>query len=222
MLFAAGFGTRMGPLTATRPKPMIPVGGRPLIDHTLELAKQVEPRVIVANLHYLPEVLERHLAPKDVRLSREHPDILDTGGGLLAALPLLGAEPVYTANTDAIWQGPNPFELLRTAWEPDRMDAFLLCVEPASAVGHQGQGDFLLGQDGRLRRGPGVIYGGIQIIRTDSLRDIPERSFSLNLLWNRMETEGRLFGLTYPGRWCDVGRPDGIRLAETLLEAPDV
>ncbi|MFV0514572.1 MAG: nucleotidyltransferase family protein [Jhaorihella sp.] len=222
MLFAAGFGTRMGALTRTRPKPMIPVAGRPMIDYALALARDVAPARIVANLHYLPQQLEAHLAPQGVALSHEHPDILDTGGGLKAALPLLGTGPVYTLNTDAIWVGPNPLRLLQAAWDPERMDALLTCVPPAGAIGHAGKGDFLAAPDGRLRRGPGLIFGGAQIVKPGTLDAFDKAAFSMNLPWDRMLQEGRLFGLVYPGRWCDVGHPGGISLAEKLLEEADV
>lgn len=222
MLFAAGFGTRMGALTAEQPKPMVPVAGRPLIDHALDLIEPLAlPRVVV-NLHYRPEPLRAHLNGRGVAFSLETPDILDTGGGLRQALPLLGDGPVFTMNTDAIWQGPNPLDLLSRAWDPARMDALLICVPRENAIGHAGAGDFLLDADGRLSRGPGHVYGGVQIVKTDGLADIPQRAFSLNLLWNRMAEAGRLFGLAYPGHWCDVGHPEGIALAERLLEARDV
>ena len=128
MLFAAGFGTRMGALTATQPKPMIPVAGRPLIDHALDHVWAYKPQKVVANLHYLPEALEKHLATANIALSLEAPDILETGGGLRAALPLLGPAPVFTMNTDAIWRGPNPLAHLAQAWDPAYMDALLLCI----------------------------------------------------------------------------------------------
>ncbi|MEX0366316.1 MAG: nucleotidyltransferase family protein [Ruegeria sp.] len=217
MLFAAGFGTRMGALTRDRPKPLIEVAGRPLIDHALDLARGVEPSRIVANLHYLPDQLAAHLEPQGVALSREEPEILETGGGLRAALPLLGPGPVFTLNTDAIWAGPNPLHLLRQAWDPERMDALLMCIPVAQAVGHTGPGDFTADTEGRIQRGPGLIYVGAQILRTGELLDFPEKAFSLNLLWDRMQTRNRLFALRYPGRWCDVGHPGGIRLAEDLL-----
>ncbi|GAB4549519.1 MAG: nucleotidyltransferase family protein [Ruegeria sp.] len=217
MLFAAGFGTRMRELTRTRPKPLIPVAGRPLIDHALDLTSAVRPRRVVANLHYLADQLADHLTPRGVLLSHEQPDILETGGGLRAALPLLGPGPVFTMNTDAIWSGPNPLELLQAAWDPARMDALLICVPIAQTIGHAGPGDFRIDPQGRLERGPGHVYGGIQILKTDGLADIPEKSFSLNVLWDRMHRDGRLFGLQYPGRWCDVGRPEGIALAEEML-----
>ncbi|TMV07219.1 nucleotidyltransferase family protein [Ruegeria sediminis] len=217
MLFAAGFGTRMGALTKDRPKPLIEVGGRPLIDHALDLARGIRPARIVANLHYLPDQLAAHLRPQGVALSREEPEILDTGGGLRAALPLLASDSVFTLNTDAIWAGPNPLELLRRNWDAERMDALLMCVPVAQAVGHAGSGDFTADAEGRIRRGPGLIYGGAQIIRTGELKEFSEKAFSLNLLWDRMQRRDRLFALTYPGRWCDVGHPGGVTLAEGVL-----
>ena len=218
MLFAAGFGTRMGALTRDRPKPLIEVAGRPLIDHALALTEEIAPARIVVNTHYRPEMIAAHLAGREVLISPEQPRILETGGGLKAALPLLGAGPVFTANTDAIWSGPNPLALLRAAWDPARMDGLLVCVPPAQARGHGGAGDFVADAEGRLTRGPGLIYGGAQIVATEGLAAIEAEAFSLNLLWDRMLAEGRLFGLIYPGRWCDVGSPEGIADAEDLLK----
>ncbi len=217
MLFAAGFGTRMGALTKDTPKPLIKVSGRALIDHALDLVDELHPKRVVANLHYLPDQLEAHLTPKGVQLSLEQPDILDTGGGLRAALPLLGSDPVFTLNSDAIWSGPNPLKLLRNAWDPERMDALLMCVPVAQTIGYNGTGDFTADATGRITRGPGLIYGGVQITKTEKLKEFPQKSFSLNLLWDRMQQQNRLFSLSYPGRWCDVGHPDGIALAEGLL-----
>lgn len=217
MLFAAGFGTRMGVLTKTKPKPLIEVAGKPLIDHALDLVTELRPARVVANLHYLPDQLEAHLSPKGVLLSHETPDILETGGGIRAALPLLGSNPVFTLNPDAIWSGPNPLSMLRDAWDPDHMDALLMCVPVAQTVGHTGSGDFTADSSGRITRGGGLIYGGAQIMKTEGLMDIPEKAFSLNVLWDRMKQRDRLFALTYPGRWCDVGHPDGISLAEGLI-----
>ena len=163
MLFAAGFGTRMKPLTDDRPKPLIEVAGKPLVDHALDLAQEADCTPIVANLHYRAEQLEHHLAGTGVVTLVERPDILDTGGGLRNALGVLGGDTVVTMNTDAIWSGPNPIDLLQRAWEPDRMDALLICIQLARATGYNGTGDFTLGPDGRLIRGPGVLYGGVQI-----------------------------------------------------------
>lgn len=223
MLFAAGFGTRMGDLTRDRPKPLIEVAGRPLIDHTLDLLRPLDLPRLVANLHYKPEMLRAHLEPQGIALSLEEPDILDTGGGLRAALPLLGTGPVFTVNTDAIWSGPNPLEMLRAAWDAEAMDALLICVPSARVIGHKGAGDFDIDETGRLSRGTQTVYAGVQIMRTELLAEIEEHVFSLNRVWDRMLQRNRLFALEYPGRWCDVGHPEGIALAERLLaEAPDV
>lgn len=222
MLFAAGFGTRMGALTRDRPKPLVKVAGRALIDHSLDLVRAIEPSRIVANVHYLADQMADHLLPQGVVLSRESPRILETGGGLKFARHLLGTSPVFTMNTDAIWVGPNPLDLLRDNWRPDCMDALLVCVPVDRAVGHAGAGDFTTDTEGRITRGPGLVYGGAQIICTDRLDLVSEESFSLNLVWDQMQADGRLFALTYPGHWCDVGTPDGIGLAEHMLEKPRV
>ncbi|MDK3071797.1 nucleotidyltransferase family protein [Sedimentitalea sp. JM2-8] len=222
MLFAAGFGTRMGALTKDRPKPLIPVAGRALIDHTLTLAREIAPDRIVANTHYKPDQMQRHLQPLGVAISSEQPEILETGGGLKAALPLLGSGPVFAMNTDAIWIGPNPLRLLRDAWRPDEMDALLMCVPVASAFGYDGVGDFTCDQGGRIHRGAGLVYGGAQILKTDGLASIPQKAFSLNLFWDAMMEKGRLRTLSYPGRWCDVGHPAGLELAEDLLKDANV
>ena len=218
MLFAAGFGTRMKHLTAHQPKPLVQVAGRPLIDHTLVHARGINPDVILANLHYLPHMLTAHLAGTDVQTITESPDILETGGGLRNALPILGDRPVVTMNTDAIWSGPNPAQLALDAWRPNDMDALLVCVPIAQTIGYEGKGDFAMAPDGQLKRGAGLVYGGVQIIKTDRLAAIPETSFSLNILWDQMQKDGRLYGLPYTGKWCDVGRPDGIAQAEDLLD----
>ncbi|MEQ6249569.1 nucleotidyltransferase family protein [Sulfitobacter sp. HNIBRBA3233] len=217
LLFAAGFGTRMKPLTNDRPKPLVEVDGKPLIDHALALAQDVSPPLIAANLHYKARMLDAHLAPLGVQTITETPDILDTGGGLRNALPVLGPGPVITMNTDAIWSGPNPVKLLLAAWDPTRMDALMSCIPVSRALEHDGNGDFSIDDTGRLSCGPGLVYGGVQIIKTEGLAHFREPAFSLNLLWRRMEAEGRLFGLDYPGRWCDVGHPGGIKTAERLI-----
>ena len=222
MLFAAGFGTRMGALTKTRPKPLIEVAGKPLIDHALDLVTAYGPPRTVVNLHYLPDQITAHLAGRDILFSHETPDILETGGGLRAALPLLGPGPVFTMNTDAVWQGPNLLSLLADAWQPEQMDALLLCIPKAQAIGHSGTGDFLIAEDGRAARGPGLIYSGVQIIKPDLLDEIDDPAFSLNLLWDRMLAKNRLSALHYPGQWCDVGHPNGIPQAEAMLAQRDV
>ncbi|MCE0506362.1 nucleotidyltransferase family protein [Roseivivax sp. GX 12232] len=215
MIFAAGFGTRMGALTKSRPKPLIRVENQTLLDRTLALADHLPRRVV--NAHYHADQIQRHLEGRDVQVIVETEEILDTGGGLRNALPQLGAGPVYTMNADAVFAGPNPLEVLAEAWDPARMDALLLCLPVTRAVGRQGGGDFALGPDMRLERGGNHVYTGVQILKTEALSEIPERVFSLNLLWNRMAAEGRLYGCDYPGRWADVGHPEGIALAEEML-----
>jgi MurNAc alpha-1-phosphate uridylyltransferase len=216
MIFAAGLGTRMGPLTRDRPKPLIPVAGRPLLDHALALAAPAARRIVV-NTHYRAEMIAAHLAGTDVLISHEPGPLLETGGGLRAALPLLGHGPVFTLNSDAVWQGGNPLLALSAAWDPARMEALLLLLDHGQALGHTGPGDFLMSDTGRLTRGPGLVYAGAQILRTDDLAAIPDPVFSLNRVWDRMIARGTLFGLRHGGRWCDVGRPDSIPLAEAML-----
>ncbi len=215
MIFAAGFGTRMGALTRERPKPLIEVSGVTLLDRMLALADDI-PRKVV-NTHYLGDRIAAHLAGRDVTISDEPGEILDTGGGLKAALPILGTDPVFTANSDAIFAGPNPFDLLADAWNPDRMEALLLSVPLARAVGRKGGGDFTLAPDGLLHRGGDAVFTGLQILATERIADWPESVFSLNRVWDAAAAEGRLFGLSYPGSWCDVGHPEGIALAEHVL-----
>lgn len=220
MLFAAGFGTRMGQLAAHRPKPLIPVAGRALIDHALELADAAGAGPRVVNLHYLGDQIADHLAGRDVAHAWEPAGILETGGGLRAALPLLGSGPVMTLNTDAVWTGHNPLIQLSNTWDDATMDAVLLLLPASQARGHAGTGDFVMDVGGRLTRAkgaPGAVYLGAQILRTDSLAAMPEAAFSLNRVWDRMIDDGRAFGLIHQGGWCDVGSPAGIAEAEAML-----
>ena len=220
MLFAAGFGTRMGALTRDRPKPLLTVGGQTLLDHALRLVDRAgcAPRVI--NAHYLAEQIASHVEGRGVAVSHEVGEILETGGGLRAAMPLLGGSPVMTLNTDAVWTGRNALEELAEGWNSDRMDALLLLAPAGRVSGHGGTGDFLLDAAGRIARAngrPGLVYLGAQIIRTDLLPTFPQRAFSLNLLWDQIVAGGRAFGVLHLGGWCDVGRPEGIALAEAML-----
>ncbi|MGL6210041.1 MAG: nucleotidyltransferase family protein [Paracoccaceae bacterium] len=220
MLFAAGFGTRMGAMTANRPKPLIEVGGKPLLAHALDPAVEAGCAPIVVNLHYLGEQIAEWLAVRDIALSWERERILDTGGGLRAALPLLGAGPVMTLNSDAVWTGANPLMQLAAAWDDERMDGLLLVLQADRALGHGGKSDFVLDAEGRISRPNGrhgVAYLGAQIIRTEGLQAIPEDVFSLNRLWDVMIGEGRAYGVIHQGGWCDVGHPGGIAEAEAML-----
>lgn len=216
MLFAAGFGTRMGALTANRPKPLISVAGRALLDHALEIAEGAGSAPVVVNTHYFGAQIIRHLEGRGIAVSDEAERILETGGGLRKALPLLGKGPVATLNTDAVWTGGNPLLQLENAWR-DEMGALLLLAPAAQIRGHSGKGDFTLHPDGRITRGGPLTYLGAQILDPAGLSDITEEVFSLNLLWDQLITDGRAHGILHDGLWCDVGRPEGIAIAEAML-----
>ena len=174
LIYAAGFGTRMGSLTSNRPKALIEVGGRPMLDGVIADARAARLSRIVVNAHYLADQITSHLTGQDVVVSHETPEILETGGGLKAALPLLGDGPVMTANSDAIFAGPNPMAELASAGLAEGAEANLLLVPLDRAVGRKGGGDFSLAPDGRLTRGGDYVYTGIQIIRTDHVLHWPE------------------------------------------------
>jgi len=213
----------MGALTKHQPKPMIRVGNMPLIDHCLALTQKAGILTTVVNSHYLPDNLEQHLAGfEGVKIIRETPDILETGGGLKNALPYLGNGPVFTLNSDMIWTGGNPLIALQRAWQPQKMDALMVLVETGQAKEHSGTGDFFMDATGCLtRRGSRTsapyVYTGAQIIKTDRLLEIGEIKFSLNLLWDKMLADGRVYGLEHKGGWVDVGRPEAIATAEAEL-----
>lgn len=211
----------MGALSADRPKPLISVGGKALIDHALEIASGADVSDIVVNTHYLANQISAHLRGKTVKISRETDQLLETGGGLRNALPLLGSDPVYTLNSDAVWTGENPLSQLRHAWNPDVMDGLLLLARRSDAAGHTGSGDFDRSPGNHLTRGTEYIYLGAQILRTNLLADVHDAAFSLNVIWDMMLKQGRLFGIVHDGGWCDVGSPAGIVHAEKMLKVAD-
>jgi len=217
LFFAAGLGTRMGHMTKDRPKPLIEVAGKPLLDHALDLAEEAGTGTKVVNLHYRGDMIKDHLSGQEVIFSDERDALLETGGGLRKALPLLDESPVLTMNTDAVWNGPNPVRHILDAWRSD-MEALLLIVEKSHVFGHLGKGDFRIDSDGRLHRAPEAIYTGLQIIRTDVLSEIDETAFSMNVAWDLIAKRGGLFGTTYQGQWCDVGQPPSIPAAEGMLD----
>ena len=219
MIFAAGKGTRMAPLTDVTPKPLILVGGQTLLDRALALGRQAGAGPVALNIHHLGGQIRDHIAGTDIAISDESDLLLETGGGLRKARPLLGPGPVITMNPDVIWTGPNPVSALLAAWDGARMDALLMLVPLARTHGRNGGGDFSLDAGSRLIRKGDLVYGGVQIILPDLLAGIPDPVFSLNRLWDLMIAEGRAFGLIHGGEWCDVGRPDCIPLAEGLLDA---
>lgn len=219
MIFAAGFGTRMAPLTDDRPKPLIEVGGKTLLEHALAPAREAKLAPIVVNAHYKSQQIVQALEEEDVEVAVEEPRILETGGGLRAALPSLSADHVFTMNSDAVWKGPNPYEALRTSFD-DKYQAQLLCVPLENAIGRADKGDFTIAKNGSASRGPGYVYTGAQIISTAAVAAHREDVFSFNVLWDEMLERGTLGFVIYPGSWCDVGRPSSIRMAERMLNVP--
>ncbi|WP_371416837.1 nucleotidyltransferase family protein [Sphingosinicella sp. BN140058] len=230
MVMAAGLGKRMRPLTATRPKPLIEVAGKPLIDHCMDRLRAAGVHKAVVNVHYLADSLEAHLVHRipdiEIVISDERAQLLETGGGLIHALPLIDADPFFVINSDNLWiDGPiDSLRLLAASWDEDRMDALLLLVPFARAYCHPGRGDFHMAADGQLRRRkPGTVapfvFTGVQIVSKRLLEgEHPEGPFSTNLFWNRAIEAGRLFGLAHEGLWFDVGAPANIRKTEDMLQ----
>ena len=229
MVLAAGYGQRMRPLTLTRPKPLVEVAGKALIDYGFDRLRAAGVGKAVVNVHYLPEQIEawakRQASPR-LLVSDERGVILDTGGGVARALPLLGEAPFFVINSDSFWvdEGTPALDRLRAAWDDDRMDCLLLLSPLDRTVGYDGKGDFTRDADGRLARratsdGTPLAYIGGYLVHPRLFRDAPEGAFSMNLLWDRAIAEGRLFGVEHSGRWLHVGTPDAIGLAEAALGA---
>jgi MurNAc alpha-1-phosphate uridylyltransferase len=228
MLMAAGLGKRMRPLTATTPKPLVRVAGKPLIDRALDRIEDAGIEKALVNVHYLADAIEAHVGPRKapaVSFSDEREQLLETGGGMVKAqaagqLP----DPFVACNADSIWlDGPrNAFAELSARWDPERMDALLLVVSHVRAFNFDGTGDFYMDAAGRLTRkqperiAP-FIYTGIQVVSHRLLRDAPEGKFSTNILWDRAIGEGRLFGLAFTGEWYEVGTPQHIAPTEEAL-----
>lgn len=228
MVMAAGLGKRMRPLTAARPKPLVRVAGKALIDHSLDRIEAAGIAHVVVNVHYLADALEAHLAKQkrsfDIVISDERRQLLETGGGLVKARTMLTGDPILVVNSDNIWtDGPqDSVRHLARHWDGTRMDALLLLIRQASATGHGGRGDFHMDPAGRLsRRRAGrvapFVYTGVQLISPRLLDDAPEGPFSTNLLWDRAIAAGRLYGLSHMGQWFDVGTPAAIAPTEAAL-----
>ena len=228
MLMAAGLGKRMRPLTATRPKPLVKVAGKPLMDHALDRLEAGGIRKVVVNVHYLADTVEAHLKARkcgmDFTVSDERTQLLETGGGLIKAKPLLGDAPFFCANSDNLWiDGPQEtLGMMQRVWDPERMDALLLLVPLARATCHSGPGDFHMDANGRLsrRRTAHVapfVFTGVQIMSPTLLVDPPGDVFSTNVFWNRAIDAGRLYGVSHQGLWFDVGTPHAIPVVEAML-----
>jgi MurNAc alpha-1-phosphate uridylyltransferase len=230
MVMAAGLGKRMRPLTATQPKPMVRVAGKPLLDHALDRLGEAGVAKAVVNVHYLGDAIEAHVKARPaptVTISDERELLLETGGGMVKAHRAgLLPDPFFCLNADNIWlDGPqNAFADLSANWRPEAMDALLLVVPHSRAANFRGAGDFHMDPVGRLsRRKPGriapFIYTGIQLVSHRLLRDAPDGPFGTMTLWERAMAEGRLYGTTFTGHWFEVGTPEAIRPTEEALRS---
>ncbi|MCA3245206.1 MAG: nucleotidyltransferase family protein [Tagaea sp.] len=226
MVLAAGLGKRMRPLTDTLPKPMVPVAGRALIDRVIDRMIEADVRRVVANIHHHRATLETHLKTRrDVPVVTVHePDLLETGGGVLNALPVLGPTPFYCANADVLWfDGPKPaLRRLAEAWDDAKMDVLLLMQSAAFARGYDGRGDYFLDPAGkaRRRRDPEIasfVFAGVQILHPRALAGFAPGAFSLNKVYDAAEAKGRLWGVVHDGLWFHVGTPDSIAATERDL-----
>jgi MurNAc alpha-1-phosphate uridylyltransferase len=228
MVLAAGIGSRMRPLTDDRPKALVEVGGRALIDHMLDRLADAGVTRAVVNAHHFGERLIDHLEAREhprVIISDERDRLLETGGGLKKARPLLGDDPVWAANIDSVWiEGARPaLATLAGAWDPRRMDACLLLAPMDNLLGLDGPGDFFLGEDGRLtHRGTApsapFAYIGVQIIRPQIVDDGPDGPFSVFASWMAAMARGRLYGVVMDGFWMHVGDPHARDEAEARLK----
>ena len=228
MVLAAGFGRRMLPITLSRPKPLVEVAGRALVDHALDRLVEAGIGAAVVNVHHLADQLEAHLARRRdiaIRISDERGEILETGGGVRKALPLLGST-ILVMNSDSLWTEGRDSNLARliAGFDPARMDIRLMVAAVSTSLGYDGAGDFDLGADGRLaRRAKGgvapFVYAGVGILKAELFAGTPEGAFSLNLLFDRAIAAGRLFGMPLDGEWLHVGTPEAIPAAEERLRA---
>ncbi len=224
MILAAGFGLRMRPLTDHVPKPLIPVAGRPLLDHVLDKLAAAGVTEAVVNVHYLPDQIIDHVASRPrprVIISDERDQVLGTGGGVVKALPLLGAEPFFHVNSDTMWIDGVQSNLARLAdaFDPARMDILLLMAPTASSIGYGGRGDYAMLPDGALRKRREhqvvpFVYAGAAILSPTIFADAPKGEFSLTRMFDAANEQERLFGLRLDGVWMHVGTPDAVAAAE--------
>jgi N-acetyl-alpha-D-muramate 1-phosphate uridylyltransferase len=229
MVLAAGIGIRMRPLTDRMPKPLVRVGGRALIDYVLDRLADAGVERAVVNVHHFADQIERHVEGRQrpsVVISDEREELLDTGGGIVKSLGLLGSDPFFLVNADTIWiEGVRPnLERLAAAFDPAAMDILLLLAPTATSIGYEGRGDFTLATDGRLqRRGEREIvpfvYAGAGILAPALFDNAPAGPFSLTRLFDRAESQGRLYGLRLEGLWMHVGTPAAIAEAEAAIIA---
>lgn len=227
MIMAAGLGTRMRPLTDGKPKPLVEVRGKALIDHAIDRLVQAGVTMIVVNVHYRAEMLKAHLLRRrdvEIRISEEQDALLGTGGGIVKALPNFEGRPFFVHNSDSIWvEGiGRALERMKTFWNPDEMESLLLLASMVTALGFEGTGDFLLDAEGHVARVPEhrlspFAYPGVQIVHPRIFDNAPQGAFSMNLLWDRAIERRRLYGVRLDGVWIHVGTPDAVRDAEDFL-----
>lgn len=229
MVLAAGLGTRMRPLTDHKPKPLVEVAGKPLLDHVLDRLKDVGVTKAVVNVHYLGDQIIDHVAARaqpKVLISDERDKALGTGGGVKKALPLLGNEPFFHMNADTMWiDGVQPnLDRLAEAFDPARMDILLLMAPTASSIGYDGSGDYTMMPDGTLRKRKEnqvvpFVFAGVAILSPSIFKDAPEGDFSLTKLFDAAAEQERLYGLRLEGVWMHVGTPDAVHSAEEAFLA---
>ena len=227
MIMAAGLGTRMRPLTLDRPKPLVEVRGKALIDHAVDRLVQAGVTMIVVNLHYQADKLKTHLLKRrdvEIRFSEEPDTLLGTGGGIVKALPHFEGHPFFVHNSDSIWvEGiGHALDRMQNLWNPEEMDGLLLLASMVTALGFEGRGDFLMDAEGRLARVPEqrmspFAYPGVQIVHPRIFDNAPKGAFSMNLLWDRAIEAGRLFGVRLDGVWMHVGTAEAVKEAEEFL-----
>lgn len=227
MVLAAGLGTRMRPLTDALPKPLVKVAGKALLDHVLDRLADAGVETAVVNVHRMADQIENHLKgrkrPK-IEISDERGELLDTGGGIVKALKLLGPEPFLHMNSDTLWiEGVTPnLPQLAASFDPARMDILLLLASTTASIGYEGRGDFIMAPDGRLsrraeRQVAPFVYAGAAMLSPAPFADAPKGKFSLNTMFDRAIEAGRLYGQRLEGTWMHVGTPAAIAAAEAAI-----
>ncbi len=229
IVLAAGLGKRMLPITASMPKPLVKVAGQSLVDFALDRLHEAGIETVVVNVHHFADMLEAHLRTRTlprIVISDERDALLETGGGVKKALPLLGSEPFITFNSDSLWiEGKEPnLKRLVGAWDPERMDILMLVAPLSTSIGFEGRGDFHMEESGRLRRrgadgSAPFAYAGVAIVKPELVHGTPDGAFSANAFYDRAIAKERLYGLCMEGQWLHVGEPQAIAEAEKCLAA---
>ncbi len=225
MVLAAGFGTRMRPLSDHTPKPLIKVADKPIIAYGFDKLREAKVNKVVVNVHYLPQQLIdwcNTFSDPETLISNESNVILDTGGGIAKALPMLGEDAFFVLNSDCFWsdKGESALNRLRSAWNDEKMDCLLLLCDPIQTTGYDGEGDFVIQAEGKLKRQRhnALAYIGVYLVHPRLFKNAPNEKFSMNLLWDEAIKHGRLFGIAHHGHWFHVGTPNAISKAELKLK----